>query len=105
GAELRKAGARVLVFDSLAGMTFPADIVVNPLLAPGRKAYRFEPGAQLLLGHKYALCRGVFRRQRTIRATEPPQPFKALVAMGDDDLGGQAPARHRGVLDMAKWAE
>src|SRR5262245_27649361 len=104
-AELRKTGALVLVFDSLAGMTFPADIVVNPLLAPGRKAYRFEPGAQLLLGHKYALCRGVFRRQRTIRATEPPQPFKALVAMGDDDLGGQALARTRELLEMSKLAK
>ena len=61
---------------------------MNPLLAPGRKAYRVEPGTQLLLGHQFALCRGVFRRQRTIRATEPPRPFRALVAFGDDDLAG-----------------
>ena len=45
-----------------------------------KKPYRVGPGCQRLLGHRFALCRGVFRRQRTIRATEPPQPFRALVA-------------------------
>ncbi len=72
--ELKKTGALVMAFDSTADMQFPADLVVNPLLYPARKAYRVEPGCQLLLGHRYALCRGVFRRQRTIRATEPPMP-------------------------------
>ena len=85
-AALQETGALVVVFDSTAGMTFPADVVVNPLLAPGKKAYRVGPGCQRLLGHRFALCRGIFRRQRTIRATEPPAPFRALVAMGDDDL-------------------
>jgi spore coat polysaccharide biosynthesis predicted glycosyltransferase SpsG len=103
--ELRKTGAMVLVFDSTAGITFPADVVVNPFCAPGRRAYRFEPGAQLLLGHRYALCRGVFRRQRTIRATEPQQPFRALVAMGDDDLAAAALSRTQQLLEMDKVAK
>ena len=104
-AELRKTGLLVMVFDSTAEMTFPADLVVNPLLFPLRKAYRVEPGGQFLLGYRYALCRGVFRRQRTIRATEPPQPFRALVAMGDDDLAGEALTRTKQLLEMPKVAK
>ncbi len=103
--ELRKTGALVVAFDSKGGQDYPADVVVNPLMAPGRKAYKAEPGTQLLLGHKYALCRGVFRRQRTIRATEPLPPFKALVAMGDDDLTGQALERTKQLLEMDKVAK
>ena len=101
-AELRATGALLVVFDSTAVIRFPADVVVNPFLAPGRKAFRHEPGTQLLLGRQFTLCRGVFRRQRTIRATEPPQPFRALVAFGDDDLAGQAVDRTRELLEMPK---
>jgi spore coat polysaccharide biosynthesis predicted glycosyltransferase SpsG len=100
--ELKKTGALVMAFDSFAEYELPSDLVVNPLLFPTRKAYRVVPGAQLLLGHRYALCRGVFRRQRTIRAIEPPTPFRALVAMGDDDLAGEALTRTQQLLEMAK---
>ncbi|AWM41307.1 hypothetical protein GobsT_00680 [Gemmata obscuriglobus] len=103
--ELKKTGALVMAFDSSADMRFPADLVVNPLLHPGRKAFRMEPGCQLLVGHRYALCRGVFRRQRTIRATEPPMPFRALVAMGDDDAAGEALTRAQQLLQMPKVAK
>lgn len=101
-AALKEAGALVVAFDSTAEMTFPVDLVVNPLLAPGRKAYRLAPGGQRLLGHRFALCRGIFRRQRTIRAMEPPAPFRALVAMGDDDPAGEALTRTRQLLEMEK---
>jgi spore coat polysaccharide biosynthesis predicted glycosyltransferase SpsG len=101
-AALKETGALVVVFDSTAGMTFPADLVVNPLLAPAKKAYRQAPGCQRLLGHRFALCRGVFRRQRTIRATEPPAPFRALVALGDDDPAGEALTRTRQLMEMEK---
>lgn len=104
-AAIRDTGALVVVFDSTAGITFDADVVVNPLSSPGRKAYRFRPGCQLLLGHKYAMCRGVFRRQRTIRATEPAGPFKALVAMGDDDPAGEAFTRTQQLLEMDRVAK
>ncbi len=103
--ELKKTGALVMVFDSTADMRFPADLVVNPLLFPTRKTYRVEPGCQLLLGTRFALCRGVFRRQRTIRATEPPMPFRALVAMGDDDLAGEALTRTQQLMGMPKVAK
>lgn len=101
-AELKASGALTVVFDSTASIRFPADVVVNPLLAPGRKAFRHESGTQFLLGSRFTLCRGVFRRQRTIRATEPVQPFRALVAFGDDDLTGQAVDRTRELLEMPK---
>ena len=96
---LRRTGTLVMVFDS-TGAKHPADLVVNPLLAPTRKTYRPETGTQLLLGHRFALCRGIFRRQRTIRAVEPAQPFRALVAMGDDDFAGQAFERTKELLEI-----
>lgn len=83
--ELTRARIPVLSIDSTGGITFPSAVVVNPLLAPTAKAYHCDRGTQLLLGRKYALVRGVFRRQRTIRATEIPGAFRALVAFGDDD--------------------
>jgi spore coat polysaccharide biosynthesis predicted glycosyltransferase SpsG len=104
-AALKETGALVIAFDSTAGITFPGDLVVNPLLAPGKKPYRVGPGCQRLLGHRFALCRGVFRRQRTIRATEPPQPFRALVAMGDDDFRGEAVTRTNQLLETGKVAK
>ncbi len=100
--ELARTGAAVLAIDTEAGRTFPCPIVVNPLLAPGMKAYRFERGTQLLLGRKFALVRGVFRRQRTIRATEQPGPFRALVAFGDDDPADQTLVRTQQLLEMPK---
>lgn len=100
--ELKKTGALVMCFDSTAEMKFPADLVVNPMLYPTRKAYQVELGGQLLLGYRYTLCRGLFRRQRTIRAVEPPMPFRALVAMGDDDLAGESITRTEQLLRMEK---
>jgi len=100
--ELRKTGTLVMLFDSTAGAKHPADLIVNPFLAPTRKAYKPDASTQLLLGHRFALCRGIFRRQRTIRAVEPPQPYRVLVAMGDDDHAGQALDRTRELLEMPK---
>jgi spore coat polysaccharide biosynthesis predicted glycosyltransferase SpsG len=97
---VRDTGALVIVIDATAGIKFPADLVVNPYFAPGLKAFRIDPGAQCLLGRKFALVRGLFRRQRTIRATEQPGPFRALVAFGDDDAGDQTLVRTRQLLAM-----
>jgi spore coat polysaccharide biosynthesis predicted glycosyltransferase SpsG len=102
---LKETGALVVAFDSTASMNFPCDVVVNPFLFPGKKAYRVGPGGQRLLGHRFALCRGVFRRQRTIRAMEPPAPFRALVAIGDDDKAGEALTRTRQLIEGGKVAK
>ena len=98
---LRGTGALVIAIDSAAKTNFQADIVVNPLLAPGMTTYRHRAGAQLLLGKKYSLVRGLFRRQRTIRALEQPAPYRALVAMGDDDVD-QTLIRAKQLLDVPK---
>ena len=89
-AELRRMGVLVVSIDSAAGVRFPSRLVINPLLAPDRESYEFVRGAQVLLGARYAIVRPEIRRQRPIRAQEPIQPFRALVALGDDDPNGQA---------------
>jgi spore coat polysaccharide biosynthesis predicted glycosyltransferase SpsG len=99
---IRKTGVMVLALDSVPGVRYPSGIVVNPLLAPSMKAYRYDAGTQLLLGRRFALVRGVFRRQRTIRATEQPGPFRALVMFDDDDAGVQTLERTQQLLEMPK---
>lgn len=98
--ELRAAGTLVIALDPDPAVPAPADLIVTPALAPPRKSFRYDTGAQLLVGRKFALVRGVFRRQRTIRATEQPGPFRALVAFGDDDAGDQTLLRTRQLLDI-----
>ncbi len=99
---LGRTGAAVLVLDSSGAISYPSTITVNPLLAPGRKAFKPLPGSQFLHGRKFALVRGVFRRQRTIRATEQPGPFRALVAFGDDDVADQTLLRTQQLLEIPK---
>jgi spore coat polysaccharide biosynthesis predicted glycosyltransferase SpsG len=82
--ELAGTGALVVALDNQAAIRFPARLVINPLLAPDDEAYEVGRGTQLLLGARYALVRSEIRRVRPIRSQEPPQPFRALVALGDD---------------------
>ena len=100
--ELASTGAMVAVLGPDAGARFPCRLVVNPLLGPGLGAYSWERGTQLLLGKRYALVRSVFRRQRPLRAMEPPQPFRALLAFGDDDFQGQALLRAQELLTLTR---
>jgi spore coat polysaccharide biosynthesis predicted glycosyltransferase SpsG len=90
-AAIRDAGPMVVSLDSLATIRFPSRLVVNPLLGPGKEDYAYECGTQLLLGARYALVRSEIRRLRPLRSQEPPQPFRALVALGDDphNLSGE----------------
>jgi spore coat polysaccharide biosynthesis predicted glycosyltransferase SpsG len=87
---LQSTGAMVVCIDNAASTVFPSRLVVNPLLAPGREAYEYSRGTQLLLGHRYALVRPEVRRVRPVRAQEPPPPFRGLLALGDDDPHHQA---------------
>ncbi len=97
-------GVLLVSFDSLAAVRFPSRLVVNPLLGPGREDYAFAPGAQLLLGARYALVRPEVRRVRPLRAQEPAQPFRVLVALGDDDPNHQAVALARLLANVPKVA-
>jgi spore coat polysaccharide biosynthesis predicted glycosyltransferase SpsG len=56
----------------------------------------------VLLGARYALVRPEIRRVRPIRAQEPAQPFRALVALGDDDPHGQAVGLAKLLLNCPK---
>jgi spore coat polysaccharide biosynthesis predicted glycosyltransferase SpsG len=93
--ELRAAGPVVVSLDHLASVVFPSRLIVNPLLGPSKEAYTFARGTQLLLGARYALVRPEVRRARPIRSQEPPQPFRIMVALGDDDPSNRT-------LDLAR---
>jgi spore coat polysaccharide biosynthesis predicted glycosyltransferase SpsG len=99
---LRDTGVLVVSLDSVAQTAFPAGLIVNPLLAPGREAYEFGRGTQLLLGSRYALVRPEIRRQRPTRAQEPAQPFRAVVALGDDDPHNQSGELAKNLLNCPK---
>lgn len=96
--ELSSTGALIAVIDSEAAVHFPSKLVFNPLLGPGLKSYEWEAGTQLCIGRRYAIVRPVFRRQRPIRSIDPPQPFRAIIAFGDDDFQGQAVVRAQELL-------
>jgi spore coat polysaccharide biosynthesis predicted glycosyltransferase SpsG len=101
---LSRLGALVVSMDSTAAARFPSRLIINPLLAPGREAYEFALGTQVLLGARYATVRPEVRRQRPIRAQEPPPPFRALVALGDDDPNGQAGELAKQLLNCPRVA-
>lgn len=101
-AELAATGVLVVSMDSLASIRFPSHLVINSLLSPGRDAYEFLPGTQLLLGPRYALVRPEVRRIRPIRAQEPPPPFRVLLALGDDDPNRQTTVLLRQLLAQSR---
>jgi spore coat polysaccharide biosynthesis predicted glycosyltransferase SpsG len=92
--ELTEAGVLVVVLDNLGATRFPCRLVINPLLAPDDEGYEIGRGTQLLLGPRYALVRSEIRRVRPLRSQEPAQPFRGLVALGDDP--------HHKSADLAK---
>jgi spore coat polysaccharide biosynthesis predicted glycosyltransferase SpsG len=107
--QLQREGVLVVSLDNLANTRFPSQLVVNPLLGPGRESYEFHPHTQLLLGSRYALVRSEIRRIRPGRAQEPPPlasqngkpgerhtgQYRALIALGEDDPNCQT-------LDLAR---
>jgi spore coat polysaccharide biosynthesis predicted glycosyltransferase SpsG len=97
---IRETGALTIAFDCRSNLVLPADLLVNPFAVPFRKSYRPAAGTQLLSGRKYAMVRGLFRRQRTIRAQEQPAPYRALVAFGDDDPADQTLLRTEQLLQI-----
>ncbi|HMC89191.1 MAG TPA: polysaccharide biosynthesis protein, partial [Gemmataceae bacterium] len=101
-SALDATGVLVVSVDHLASTRFPSRLVINPLLGPGRDAYMFEAGTQLLLGTRYALVRPEIRRVRPARAQEPPAPIRALIALGDDDPNQQTAALARFLLNVSK---
>lgn len=99
---IRDEGAMVVSFDHLAQLTFPSRLVINPLLGPARDSYSFRPGAQILLGSRYAIVRPEIRRVRPARAQEPPLPYRVLVALGEDDPNNQTGTLAKTLLQSTK---
>jgi spore coat polysaccharide biosynthesis predicted glycosyltransferase SpsG len=102
--ELRGSGSTVISIDSLAATPFPTHMVINPLMGHQPSAYELSRGTQLLCGSRYALVRPEVRRIRPIRAAEPPQPFRVIVALGDDDFQGQAVQLGKHLVNCPKVA-
>jgi spore coat polysaccharide biosynthesis predicted glycosyltransferase SpsG len=101
---IRETGTLLVSLDHLAQISFPSRLIVNPLLGPGREAYEFALGTQVLLGTRYVMVRPEIRRVRPLRAQEPAQPFRALVALGDDDPNDQAGELARLLLNCPRVA-
>ncbi|CAN5309075.1 hypothetical protein BH11PLA2_BH11PLA2_49060 [soil metagenome] len=97
---IKAAGALVILFDHRSHSNLAADIFVNPFASQFKKGFQPVAGTQLLSGRKYAMVRGLYRRQRTIRAQEQPGPFRALVAFGDDDYADQTMERTQQLLQI-----
>jgi spore coat polysaccharide biosynthesis predicted glycosyltransferase SpsG len=100
--KLRATGALVSCLDNAATIHFPSQLLVNPLLSPGKESYEFATDTQILLGNRYALVRPEVRRVRPVRAQEPPQPFRALVSLGDHDPNHQTVALTKLLLNCPK---
>jgi spore coat polysaccharide biosynthesis predicted glycosyltransferase SpsG len=119
-AELVGTGVLVVSLDNVAALRFPSALVVNPTLGPGKEAYEYRPGTQLLLGARYAMVRPEIRRIRPTRAQEPPPlpsaagspearkalgakgAFRALIALGEDDPNRQLEGLVRTLLNVPR---
>jgi spore coat polysaccharide biosynthesis predicted glycosyltransferase SpsG len=108
-------GTLVVSLDHLAQVCFPSQLLVNPLLGPGKEEYTLHPGTQILLGPRYALVRSDVRRTRPLRAQEPPpitpapgknsgSQYRAMVSLGEDDLNGQTVELVRLLLNVPRVA-
>jgi spore coat polysaccharide biosynthesis predicted glycosyltransferase SpsG len=100
--ELVSTGVLVASFDHMAKTPVSANLLINPLLAPSRDAYELSPDTQVLLGRRYAVVRPEFRRVRQVRAQEPPAPFRAVIALADDDFEGTAVAFIKLLLPVSR---
>src|SRR5205085_10944081 len=65
-------------------------------------AYGHARGTQLLLGRRYAIIRPEVRRVRPLRSQEPAQPFRVLIALGDDDPNNRSAELARLLLNCPR---
>lgn len=100
--ELSSTGTTVVVIDSQAQVRFPNRLVINPLLGKPLNTYQWEPGAQMLLGRKYAIVRSVFRRQRALRSGDPQGSHRGIIALGEDDFAGESLRRAEELLAASR---
>lgn len=95
-------GVLLVVLDNEAATRYPRCLLLNTLLGPNRDSYDAAPGTQMLMGSRFALVRPFIRRLRPMRSQEPPAPFRAMIAMGDDDFRGQVVERAQQMLAISR---
>lgn len=100
--EMTASGLVVVTVEPEPRLEYPNRLVFNPYLGVGPEQYQHARGTQLLVGSRFPLIRGMIRRVRPLRSSEPPTPFRALVAMGDNDLQGRSVELTRELADMPK---
>lgn len=100
--EMTASGLVVVTVEPEARLDYPNRLVFNPFLGVGPEQYNLSRGTQLLVGTRFPLIRGMIRRVRPLRAAEPPTPFRAMIAMGDDDLKGRSVGILQELVDMPK---
>jgi spore coat polysaccharide biosynthesis predicted glycosyltransferase SpsG len=83
-AEILALGPLVVSMDSSASYRFPSQLVINPTLNTAIADYEVCPGTQVLNGQRYAIVRPEVRRVRPVRAQEPPEPYRCILALADD---------------------
>jgi UDP-2,4-diacetamido-2,4,6-trideoxy-beta-L-altropyranose hydrolase len=100
----RRTGARVAVLEDAPGRPHRCDLLIDP--APQRRAEdyrRAAPGAELLLGLRYALTAPAFRAARTTalaRRGKSAGVRRLLVSTGLGDAGGGAVAALKALKDL-----
>lgn len=99
---LSVTNANLVVLDVQASTRYPRCLLLNPLLGPDRESYDAALGTQMLMGRRYALVRPFIRRLRPMRSQEPPAPFRAMLALGDDDFRGQVIERTKQLLAISR---
>jgi spore coat polysaccharide biosynthesis predicted glycosyltransferase SpsG len=99
---LAATGALLVVMDNRASARYPRCLLLNTLLGPNRDSFDATPGTQMLMGQRFALVRPFIRRLRPMRAQEPPAPFRAMIAFGDDDFRGQVRDRANQLLAISR---
>jgi len=99
---LAGTGAMLVVMDNRATARYPRCLLLNTLLGPNRDSFNAMPGTQMLMGPRFALVRPFIRRLRPMRAQEPPMPFRAMIAFGDDDFRGQVRDRANQLLAIPR---
>lgn len=100
--ELTASGLMVITVHPEANLDYPNRLVINPFLGVGPEQYHLARGTQLLVGPRFGLVRGMVRRVRPLRSQEPPAPFRAMIALGDDNVNLKSAELAKELLDLPK---
>jgi spore coat polysaccharide biosynthesis predicted glycosyltransferase SpsG len=92
----------LITLDERTDLSYPSDLVINPMLGRKTDEFRLYPGSQVVNGARFAMIRAEFRRARAMRAMEPGGPLRALVALGAGDVVDDSVAVVKSLLKSRK---